>query len=91
MDDPNRRHHIFGEPRHNLEPLVRRYGGEEAAGQAIENAVSAAFDGGNLIIDDNGLYKQVFDIGGNSVTVSGRVIGGTVYVASAWITSEEHN
>jgi len=55
MDDPNRRRHIFGEPRHNLDPLVRQYGGEEAAGQAIENAVSAAFDGGDLIIDDIGL------------------------------------
>ena len=89
MDDPNRRHNIFGEPRHNLEPLVRQYGGEEAAGQAIENAVTAAFDGGDLIIDDNGLYKQVFDIGGNSVTVTGRVIDGSVHVGTAWIPPEE--
>ncbi len=89
MDDPNRRRHIFGELRHNLEPLVRQYGGEETAGQAIENAVNAAFDGGDLIIDDNGLYEQVFDISGNSVTVSGRVIDGTVHVGTAWIPLKE--
>jgi hypothetical protein len=85
MDDPNRRRHIFGEPRHNLEPLVRQHGSEEAAGEAIENAVNAAFDGGDLIIDDNGRYRQVFDIGGNSVTISGRIIDGTVHVGTAWI------
>jgi len=89
MDDPNRRRHIFGEPRHDLEPLVRQYGSEEAASQAIENAVNAAFDGGDLIIDDNGLYEQVFDISGNSVTVSGRVIDGTVRVGTAWIPLKE--
>jgi hypothetical protein len=89
MDDPNRRRHIFGEPRHNLEPLVRQYGGEEATGQAIENAVNDAFDGGHLITDDKGVYEQVFDIGGNSVTVSGRVIDGMVHVGTAWIPLKE--
>jgi hypothetical protein len=85
MDDRNRRRHIFGEPRHNLEPLVQQCGGEEAAGQAIENAVKGAFEGGDLIIDDSGIYQQVFDIGGNSVVVSGRVIDGMVHIATAWI------
>jgi hypothetical protein len=90
MDDPNRRRHIFGEPRHNLEPLVRQYGGGEAAGQSIENAVNAALDSDDLIIDDNGC-EQVFDIGGNSVTVSGRVIDGVVHVGTAWIPLKEHD
>lgn len=86
MDDPNRRRHIFGEPRHNLAPLVRQYGSEEAAGEAIENVVDAAFEDGGLVLDDDGLFKQAFDIGGNSVTVSGRVIDGAVHVATAWIS-----
>ena len=85
MDDPNRRRHIFGEPRHNLAPLVRQYGSEESAGEAIQNAVDAAFEDGDLVLDDDGLFKQAFDIGGNLVTVSGRVIDGTVRVATAWI------
>ncbi len=85
MADPNRRSHIFGEPRHNLDALVRQYGSEEAAGHAIVEAVNAAFENSNLTVDDIGLYKQVFDVGGNPVTVSGRVIGGAVQVGTAWI------
>lgn len=91
MDDPNRRRHIFGEPRHNLEPLVQQCGGEEAAGQAIEIAVNSAFDSGNLIMDGDGFYQQVFDIGGNSVTVRGRVINGTVHVGTAWVPLQEYD
>jgi hypothetical protein len=86
MDDPNRRRHVFGEPRHNLAPLVRQYGNEEAAGEAIQNVVDAAFEDGDLVLDDKGLYKQAFDIGGHSVTVSGRVTDGTVHVATAWMS-----
>jgi len=85
MDDANRRNHIFGEPRHNLDSLVRQCGSEEAAGEAIVAAVNAAFESGNLIVDDDGLYKQGFDVRENSVTVSGRVINGVVRVSTAWI------
>lgn len=65
MDDPNRRNHIFGEPKHNLDELVRQCGGEEEAGQAIDLAANASFGGGNLITDGRGYFKQAFDIGGN--------------------------
>jgi len=83
MDDPNRCHHIFGERRHNLAPLVRDYRDEEAAAQAIEDAVGGAFEAGQLIVDDDGMYKQMFDISGHSVMVSGRVIDGVVHVGTA--------
>jgi hypothetical protein len=46
MDDPNKLNHIFGEPRHNLDVLVRQYGSEKAAGQAIADAVNTAFENG---------------------------------------------
>ena len=85
MDDPNRRSHIFGEPTHNLDVLVQQYGSAEAAGRAIVEAVNTALENGNLIVDDRDLFKQVFDVGGNSVTVSGRVIDGVARVATAWI------
>jgi hypothetical protein len=85
MDDPNRRNHIFGEPRHNLDVLIRQYGSEEAAGEAIVEAVNAAFERGDLIVDADGLYMQVFEVGGNSVTVSGRVMDGAVRIGTAWI------
>jgi hypothetical protein len=85
--DANRRRHIFGDPRHNLDGFVRQYGSEEAAGQAIEDAVHAAFESGDLVIDDAGLYKQAFDLGGYSITVSGRVVDGEARVSTAWIPS----
>jgi len=85
MDDPNRLRHIFGEKRHNLGRLVRVYGSESAAAEAIAGAVEAALRSGELIVDGNGLYRQVFDIGGVSVTVSGRVIDGVARVGTAWI------
>ena len=56
-----------------------------AAGDAIVGAVNAAFERGDLIVDANGLYVQVFEVGGNSVTVSGRVIDGAVRIGTAWI------
>lgn len=74
-----------GFPRHNLERLVRQYGGEEAAGEAIEAAVYAALDSGRLVVDRRRQYKQALDVGGHLVTVSGRVIDGVVHIGSAWI------
>jgi hypothetical protein len=38
MDDPNDLHHVFGNPRHNLDQFVRQNGGEELAGQEIDAA-----------------------------------------------------
>jgi hypothetical protein len=84
MDDPNDLHYVFGNPRHNLDQFVRRHGSEEFAGQEIDAAVDSAFISGNLILDDTGLYKQVFDIGGSLIIVSGCVVNGIVRVGTAW-------
>jgi hypothetical protein len=83
--DANRRHHIFGDPRHNLAPLVRRCGSEEAAGQAIEDAVGAAVENGELAANEGEHYRQVFDVAGHSVTVIGRLVNGVPRVSTAWI------
>jgi hypothetical protein len=85
MDDPNKRHHIFDDPDHNLDVVVRQYGSPEAAGQAIVEAVTAAFRNGSLIVDPLGYYKQILDIGGNWVIVSGKVVNGVPRVGSAWL------
>ena len=85
MDDPNKRIHIFRKLGHNLEPLIRQYGGEEAAFRAIEEAVNLAFAKGNIVVDAIGLYRQEFDVGGNFVTVSGAIVGGVARIGTAWI------
>ena len=85
MDDPNKRHHIFGNPDHNLAGLVQQCGGEEAAGRAIVEAVDQAYRDGKLVIDWLGRYRQVFEIGGYRVMVRGRIVNGVARVGSAWV------
>jgi hypothetical protein len=87
MDEPNRRRHIFGEPRHNSDPLVRECGGEPEAYQAIVDAVDEAFARGDLVVNQRGKYKQAFDIRGHLVTVTGQVVNGIARVGTAWIPS----
>jgi hypothetical protein len=84
VDDPNKRHHIFGNPNHNLDALVEQYGSGEAAGRAIEDAVNEAYRDGKIIVDGLGVYKQAFDVGGYSVIVRGRIFNGLVRIGSAW-------
>src|SRR5262249_12853721 len=72
--------------KHNPDRLVRQDGSEEAASEAIAAAVDAAFHNGSLAVDARGYYKQVFDVGGHPVTVSGRVVRGIVRIGSAWIS-----
>ena len=42
--DPNKLNHIFGDPGHNLAPLVEGLGSQQAAFQAIQSATQAAAD-----------------------------------------------
>jgi hypothetical protein len=85
MDDANRRRHIFRNPRHRLDALVQHFAGEEAAAEAMADAVNAAFRAGTLSVDYRGYYKQAFGIGGIFVVISGRVANGVVRIATAWI------
>jgi hypothetical protein len=64
MDDPNKRNHIFANPNHNLDALVRHYGSEDNAYRAIADAVNEARQTGKLSTDALGRYKQVFDVRG---------------------------
>ncbi len=85
MDDPNKLHHIFANPDHNLDALVQACGSEEAAGRAIVEAINEAYQNGSLAADALGRYTRVFDVGGYLVTVRGRIVNGVVRVGSAWI------
>ena len=84
MSDPNKLRHIFGNPSHNLGPIVQHFGSEGAAFRAIEDEVNRAYQDGRLVTDAYGLYQQVFDIGGYSVSVKGRIINGQVHIGTAW-------
>jgi len=86
MVDRNRLIHIFGNPRHNLGPLVKQFGSEEAAFQAMQDAVDAALTAGKIAIDGLGVYSQVFDVEGNVVTMAGVIIGNEARIGTAWMS-----
>jgi hypothetical protein len=85
MDDPNKLHHIFGNPKHNLDAIVRHYGGEGAAARALLQAVVTALQDGSLVADTDGHYKQVFHIRSFLVWISGKVVNGVPRIGSAWV------
>jgi hypothetical protein len=85
MDDPNKLNHIFNNPDHNLDRVVRQYGSQEAAAWAMIEAIDSALQNGSLMTDPEGRYRQLFDIGGNAVWISGKVVDGVPRVGSAWV------
>ena len=85
MNDPNKLHHIFGNPDHNLDVLVGHYGSEAMAGRAIIEAVDQAYRAGALTLDAQNRYRQRFIVGGFFVTVGGRIVNGIVRIGSAWV------
>ena len=84
IDDANKRRHIFGNPDHKLDVLVRHYGSEEEAFRSILDAVNQARQAGNLGVDKAGNFEQVFDRG-YPVSVRGRIMNGRVRIGTAWI------
>jgi hypothetical protein len=84
MKDPNKLRHIFGNSNHYLGPLVQHYGSEEAALRAMQDEVNKAYQDGRLVTDTYGVYQQVFDFGGYSVVIKGRVVDGNVHIGTAW-------
>jgi hypothetical protein len=85
MDDPNKLHHVFGNPNHNLEPLVQNYGSKETAFRAMLDEVNKTHQDGKLVADACNHYKQEFDVGGYSVIVEGRIVNGDACIGTAWI------
>lgn len=81
---PNDLHHIFANPRHKLDRLVEQFGSAEAAGQAIQDAVDAAFAAGELVLNGAGVYERTLDVSGIAVTARGTIHRGRPRVGSAW-------
>lgn len=86
MADRNKLIHIFGNPRHNLSSLVKQFGSEETAFQAMQDAVDAALVAGKIMIDGLGVYSQAFDVEGNAVTMSGAIVGNEARIGTAWMS-----
>lgn len=84
----NRLRHIFGNPEHALDGLVTKFGSEERAFEAVQQAANKALADGKLIPGRNGVLPSgdggvVLDVGGIPVRlIGGRVRNGAVELSS---------
>lgn len=76
----NKLHHIFDKSQHKLDCVLKQFGGDKTkAFNAIQNALKGQK------LPDNQLFETTVDIGGNTVTVLGRVVNGVAKVGTAYI------
>jgi len=86
--DPQRLHHMFDNPTHNLDSFVESHGSQEQAFRAIQNAANEAVKNGKLHGNASGILPTgnngpIIDVGGTSV----RLIGGRIYDGQVTISS----
>jgi len=79
LPDQNKLNHIFGNPDHNLDPVVQQFGGQSAAYNAIEQAAINGLGSGT------GTYTTVVEVGGANVTVTGAYVNGVPRIGTAFI------
>lgn len=68
--------HIF-EPKHKLDPLVRRFGSE----QAVMHEVLSSIEG---LVPKAGIFGVATQIGGQTVIVRGAVVNGVVKIGTVF-------
>jgi hypothetical protein len=82
--DPNKLNHIFGQAKHNLDDFVGKFGSQDEAFFAIQDATQAAFNAGDVATGARGVFRQTVRVAGQDLTVEGRVIDGVVRVGTAY-------
>lgn len=75
--DPNKLNHIFGRADHNLDGLVKQFGSQEKAFEALQTAVR---NKGGL----EGVFKTTVKLGSETVTVTGKVVDGVAQIGTAF-------
>lgn len=79
--DQNQLHHIFGQSKHDMDPLVNEFGSEEAAFNRIKSAIQSEVDSEGI----SEVFEEVtVEVGPFQVTVSGRVIDGEARIGTAY-------
>jgi hypothetical protein len=64
--NPNKMNHIFGDPAHNLEPVVEHFGSQEVAFDALKSSTEAALNSKGLA---EGTFRTVVNLAGAQVSV----------------------
>lgn len=84
----NRLHHIFNKAEHALGPLVQKFGSEEKAFEAVQQAANQALTERKLVVGKNGVLPSgdngnIINVGGITVRlIGGRVNNGIVDLSS---------
>ena len=84
----NRLNHIFGKSEHALDGLVKQFGSQEKAYQAVQNAANQALKNGRLTYNSNGILPSgnagnIVSVGGTKVRlIGGKVVDGKVILSS---------
>ncbi len=86
--DFNRLNHIFGKPMHALDVFLQKYGSQEKAFLAIQEAANNALKSGALTPDakgilPNGYRGNIIDVAGIKVRlIGGRIMNGEVKIST---------
>jgi hypothetical protein len=78
--DANKLNHIFGDAGHNLDPLVKEFGSQESAFNALQQATDAAVRQQGL----TGVFETTVQVGDQTVTVRGAVVDGDARIGTAF-------
>ena len=84
----NRLNHIFGKSEHALNNLVRQFGSQEKAYNAVQKAANQALKNGQLTPNAKGILPSgnagnIINVGGTDVRlIGGRVVDGNIVLSS---------
>ncbi len=77
---------MFGQSKYLLRQLASKYGSEQAAYKALQDAVVRAIPQQMAKVKANGVFEYVeVIIDGQRVLVNGRIIDGVVRTSTAWV------
>ena len=76
--NPNKLNHIFGKAEHNFDPLIQRFGSQQAV-------VEQMYRGLQGVVPSGGRFTVTRTIGGESVVIDGAVVNGVPRIGTAYI------
>jgi hypothetical protein len=78
--DPNKLKHIFGKPKHNLNNLIKIYGSEQKAFNAIEKATQKVIKHKNI----SGVFEVNIKIGNDVIIVRGNAMNDVIKIGTVF-------
>jgi len=78
--DPNKLKHIFGQSKHNLDSLVKHFGSQKKAFNALQAATEKNIRSQGI----KGVFEATVKVGTETITVRGNVVEGIVKIGTAF-------